>query len=277
MALWLNRAGQHGEYEQRFLSDNRIYCTWGALSCDLSKIADKTELFEVLGEFYPDAKPGTLRNWVGQVWAFAHEMAIGDWVILPSKMKAAIHVGEIRGPYVFDPKAEDHYYHHHEVRWIATNIPRSNFAQDLLYSFGAFMTICRIERNDAEKRVRAMGACGWKSTGPALPPGQEEEIDLEEMARDQIAKLVIRKFKGYGMTVLIDAILRAQGYTTFRSPEGPDKGIDILARPAPRRPQAWDRDGRPGRFRDARPRSAGCPSLSGWPFRQQRKGPQGGP
>jgi len=32
---------------------------------------------------------------------------------------------------------------------------------------------------------------------------------------------------------LIDAILQAQGYSTFVSPEGPDKGVDILAAPGP--------------------------------------------
>ena len=31
------------------------------------------------------------------------------------------------------------------------------------------------------------------------------------------------------MARLVDSILRAQGYTTYVSPEGPDKGIDILA------------------------------------------------
>lgn len=30
------------------------------------------------------------------------------------------------------------------------------------------------------------------------------------------------------MAQLVDAVLIAQGYTTYRSPEGPDKGIDIL-------------------------------------------------
>ncbi|HLC06599.1 MAG TPA: restriction endonuclease [Candidatus Babeliales bacterium] len=31
----------------------------------------------------------------------------------------------------------------------------------------------------------------------------------------------------------MEAILQAQGYTTYRSPEGPDRGIDILAAPGP--------------------------------------------
>ena len=35
------------------------------------------------------------------------------------------------------------------------------------------------------------------------------------------------------MARLVGAILEAQGYTTLVSPEGPDKGIDILAAPGP--------------------------------------------
>ena len=62
---------------------------------------------------------------------------------------------------------------------------------------------------------------------------QEGLTDLEQLAKDQIAKYLIRRFKGHGMARLVEAILQAQGYSTYRSPEGPDKGIDILAAPGP--------------------------------------------
>jgi restriction system protein len=71
---------------------------------------------------------------------------------------------------------------------------------------------------------------GPEPSGTALPP---ETVDLERLARDQIAKLIIAKFKGHGMARLVEAILRAQGYVTWLSPEGPDKGVDILAAPGP--------------------------------------------
>ena len=28
MAVWLSRAGKHGEYKQKFLQENRVYITW---------------------------------------------------------------------------------------------------------------------------------------------------------------------------------------------------------------------------------------------------------
>lgn len=59
----------------------------------------------------------------------------------------------------------------------------------------------------------------------------EGVVDLERMARDQIAEIIQREFTGHGLAVLVEALLRVQGYHTYRSQEGPDKGIDILAAP----------------------------------------------
>ncbi|MBW1716642.1 MAG: restriction endonuclease [Deltaproteobacteria bacterium] len=240
MAIWLFRAGKLGEYENKFLTENRIYLTWDKLNVDLEQVKDKTALYDVLKEYYPNAKPGAIRNWTGQVWPIAHEIEKGDWVVLPSKLKSSIHIGEVIGPYIHKPNAQDPFFHYRQVNWFAKDIPRSNFDQDLLYSLGAFMTVCRIRRNNAEKRIREMAKTRWKATsypGELFPASDDEEtgspVDLEEYAKDQIAKFLIIKFKGHGMTLLIEAILKAKGYVTYRSPEGPDKGIDILAAPEP--------------------------------------------
>jgi len=143
MALWLVRAGRHGDYEKKFLDENRVYLTWEGLSHDL----------------------------------------------------------------------------------------------------GAVKTICRVKRNDAEKRIHQMASNDWKaSTAVPSPKNVAEEDsadtgdgleDLGQAARDQIAKLIVARFQGHGMARLVDAVLRATGYTTFLSPAGPDKGIDILAAPGP--------------------------------------------
>jgi restriction system protein len=58
-------------------------------------------------------------------------------------------------------------------------------------------------------------------------------VDLEQLAGDQITKLVHRLYSGHGLARLVAAILEAQGYTTHVSPPGPDKGVDILAAPDP--------------------------------------------
>jgi len=244
MAVWLVRAGAHGEYEQKFIQDERVYVTWDGLDTNLALLTDKSQLVEEMQRWYPDSKHKAILNWVSQVWPFAHGMKTDDLVVVPLKSQRAIYIGRITGSYHYEPKGPDPFYHWRPVKWVGEAIPRSHFGQDLLYSFGAFMTICRIQRNNAEERIHLMMKKGWQpeaSIEAAKLPGEitdsdvaeTEDADLEEMARDQIARFIEARFKGHELTRLVEAILRAQGYTTYRSPEGADGGVDILVGAGP--------------------------------------------
>jgi restriction system protein len=242
MAVWLVRAGKHGEHEHKFFEDKRVYVTWDRLAADLSKMSDRPAVVGEMRKLYPNAKQKQLQNWAAQVWAFARSMTIGDLVAMPLKSQRAIAIGEITGAYQFDPAGPNPYFHYRTVKWIET-VPRQKIPQDLLYSLGSVLTICRIQRNDAEARFAAMRKSGWKPEGPLGPSpvagddADDEELeadhDLEAAAKDQIARLINARFKGHGLTRLVDAILRAQGYTTYLSPEGADGGADILAGSGP--------------------------------------------
>lgn len=236
MAIWLIRAGSHGEYEQKFIQENRVYVTWDELDLDLSKLQQRGELSAAMAQRYPDAKPKAILNWVSQVWPFAHEMHKGDLVVLPLKTQPAVYIGEITGDYCAEQTGPNPFFHWRSVKWIGEAVPRTHFGKDLLFSFGAFLTICRIQRNNAEHRIAAMRADGWKAETAAAPvkasissDDAAADTDLDELARDQIAALVSARFKGHGLTRLVEGILKAQGYTTYRSPEGADGGADILA------------------------------------------------
>lgn len=241
MAVWLVRAGKHGEYEQKFIDEKRIYLTWDTFDVDVSKLPDRAALTVEMESHYPDVKPKTITNWTSQVWRFSRDLAVGDMVFVPLKTQPAIQIGEVTGDYRFEPGGPDPFFHWRSVKWIGEAIPRANFGQDLLYSLGAFLTVCRITRNNAEGRLEAMRANGWKPEA-ALPPaqaidGEEDDeavaTDLRLLAEDQIARLIDSKFKAHNLTRLVDAILRAQGYKTYVSPEGADGGADILAGSGP--------------------------------------------
>jgi len=238
MALWLVRAGKHGEHETRFFGDGRIYLTWNALSNDLSGVKDAKGVREILQAASPDFTTARISNHTGQVSAFLFGMKPGDHLAVPRKGKGAFAIGEITGCYVYEGKADMPYRHARSVKWLNLDVPRSSFDQDLLFSLGAIMTICQVNKENAEARVLALlkapGAVGKaKPTEPSKPDAAEEFPDLERLAQDQIAKFVIRKFKGHDMARLVEAVLKAQGYATYASPPGPDKGVDILAAPGP--------------------------------------------
>ena len=243
MATWLIRAGAHGEYEQKFIEESRVYVTWDGLDVDVAKMGERSDLFRAMEKRYPENKPKKISNNVSQIWPFAHTIQKGDLVVLPLKKQRAIQIGEIISDYHFEPKGPDPFYHWRSIKWIGDAIPRANFGKDLLNTFGAFLTICRVERNNAEARIIAMRANGWKPetiasiTRQAVVGNDELEqmadVDLEEKSRDQIARLIGARFKGHALARLVEAILNAQGYTTYRSPEGADGGADILAGAGP--------------------------------------------
>lgn len=240
MAIWLMRAGQHGEHENRFLDEGRAYLTWEGSNRDLSKVATLDDMYLVVAELYPGSSAGKIGNHGRQIYAFTHRIQKDDWVVMPSKTKPVINIGKVTSDYHFDPKATDPYFHWRSIDWFARDIPRSTFDKDLLYSLGAFMTVCRIQRNDAEARIKALAQAKWKKSAVPIPQSVAEgdteieaPLDLAEIARDQIANLIRSKFKGHGLERLVEAVLKAQGYTTYHSPEGADRGVDLLAAPGP--------------------------------------------
>ena len=103
---------------------------------------------------------------------------------LPLKTQAAIAIGKVEGEYEFKEIA-DNIKHIRRVKWLKT-IPRSAFDQDILYSFGSLLTVCQIERNDAENRVKKL----LQGVELELPEEAKEIIDTGEYAKDQIVKYI---------------------------------------------------------------------------------------
>lgn len=244
MAVWLVRAGGNGERENFALENKVAVIGWDKMP-DMSALTTREALLSKLDEVYPEVKPKTRLNWRSQIWPFIAGIQKGDLVALPLKHRPAIAFGKVLGDYKFDPSAPTDAQHQRSVDWFA-EVPRSAISQDLLYSLGAFMTVCRMTRNDAEARLMAIAngardpALGstWKGSGTdkvieEVEPVAEAEVDLEEISRDQIRNLLYAKFKGHGLARLVGAVLQAQGYQVTVSPEGADGGVDVIAGSGP--------------------------------------------
>jgi len=229
MAVWLVRAGKHGEHEQFALDNGVVLIGWQAMP-DLSKVKAREEVDAAYQKAYPGAGTGRRANHVGQFWAFVHRIQAGDLVVLPGKRGSTIAIGKVTGPYKYRKDIPDS-PHTRPVEWLQKEIPRTKFEQDLLYTLGSAMTVCQVERNNAEVRIRALVE---GKTPPVVEPNGGEEIpDIEQVARDQITKFIERRFKGHDMARLVEAVLLAEGYLTQRSDPGPDGGADILAGTGP--------------------------------------------
>ena len=225
MAVWLCRAGRIGEHEARFFEDNKIYYTFEEVSLPLSSFGSLRDLQEYFLRVIPSLKRNSASNFAGQGNTFCNKMEAGDWVITPSKTSPGLlHIAEILGDYAFDENAEGAYRHSRTVKWFA-KMHREQFDQDIQSSFGALMTICKIQQ---EGRVRQtvssfLSSADCTSIFPPPPP------DLALLSLDTISDYIIQNYKGHGLARLIEAILKAKGFTVFRSPKGADHGVDLLA------------------------------------------------
>jgi restriction system protein len=102
MAVWMVRAGRHGEREDTALDNNLAVVGWYELP-DLSSINTREQMEEQLRVTYPDIKPAVLYNNVGQLWAFCGRIQVGDLIALPLKTRSAIAIGRVTGPYTYRP------------------------------------------------------------------------------------------------------------------------------------------------------------------------------
>ena len=121
----------------------------------LEAAKDYDAVFKIVEDSLPGAKPRAIGNIAGQLWAFALAMKEGDIVVLPRKLTSQIAIWP-RDRTVSISKVGGGLRHTRPVEWVRPDVPRTAFEQDLLYSFGAFMTVCNISRNDAERRVAAV-------------------------------------------------------------------------------------------------------------------------
>jgi restriction system protein len=238
MAVWLTRAGKHGEDESAALEKGRAIVGWREMPHDVSSIESYEEMKKKHLEAFPDMSPKAIMNNAAQLWSFTKRIQIGDIAVLPLKTRSAIAIGKVTGNYQY---FEDR--HTRPVQWIRDDVPRGSLGQDLLYSLGAFMTVCEIKRNNAEMRIQSvMNGQPDPNLGPAPPPKIPDVptdddlsrkdhtfVDLQEQAFDQIRMMIESKFKGHNLARLVEAILNARGYYTYRSTEGSDGGVDILA------------------------------------------------
>jgi len=236
--VYLVRGGRFGEDED-YAFENGLAIIGFRGFPSLANLGDYPAVSNLVTVAQPELKPRAAGN-SGQLWAFSVAMKEGDIVVLPRKLTSQIALGRVKGPYQY-LKIGEEFRHVRPVEWIRLDIPRTTFEQDLLYSFGAFMTVCTITRNNAEVRVGAV-LDGKPDPGPVIGGqgigGQRgiaddsetvSDSDLPQLAQDQIIAHIQTRFAGHALASLVDAVLCAEGWETRVSPPGPDGGMDILA------------------------------------------------
>lgn len=114
------RGGREGELEEAAIAEGAVLLRWTQMP-DLTPITDRDELSALVRATYPLERDGTLRSWVGQLWALRSRMAVGDRVVLPRKGEPVAALGVIDGPYEHRPGV-----HLRRVRWDDAHVARDD-------------------------------------------------------------------------------------------------------------------------------------------------------
>jgi restriction system protein len=225
--IWGIHAGKTGDADSLFTEKNVMAIGWPEVG-DLSKLpSDWDKLKKRVADTYPDAKPGAIPVFAGQLWRFAKEVAEGDLVVYPSKAQNKIFLGAIKGPYTYQPKTNAAYPNMRAVKWIK-EFSRTSFTQGALYEAGAAMSLFQIKNYAEEFRSALEGK--HKTLEPVTndPTVAMVAEEVEQTTRDFILKRLSQDLKGLPLEDFIVNLLQAMGYYA-RLTKKNEPSIDVIA------------------------------------------------
>jgi restriction system protein len=226
---WMVRAGEGGQRIDEFAKG---LVTVGWPEAGEIKDASQRDLRLRLLSVYPHSKPGAVQNTASVLWRFAREVKVGDIVVTSDPAKREYLVGEIASDYRFEPKRKEH-PHVRDVTW-QHRVSRDVLGVATRNSLGSTLTLFMIP-DDALADLQAAA----KSKKTADVPGglADKKAELEQSNEDAAQEAIelvqdkILELDDKEMQELAAAVLRAMGYRTRVSPQGPDRGVDVLASP----------------------------------------------
>ncbi|MFG3558655.1 restriction endonuclease [Micromonospora sp. NPDC047557] len=214
---------------------------------DLSQATTRESVGELVRAGFPESGAGLVANYTGQLWALRERIATGDLVVLPMTNSGQIAMGRVTGGYEYRSDPDPDRRHGRPVKWLRTDVPRTAIKQDLLYTLGAFLTICEVSRNDGAWRMTQVLATGHD---PGARPAHAKNaakladdvpqagdvvadepvvVDVERYARDRITSAVIQQYAGHKLEHLVAAVLGAEGFTCMVTKASGDGGVDVFA------------------------------------------------
>lgn len=231
MTVWVVRAGSRGEGEEFALDGGMAGIGFG-LRMNVTEFANRDDLRDhLINDFYGESSARTAASTARQLWSLANEIRIGDMIVLPRKRPRVVAVGTVAGAYQYRPDLDTP--HVLAVDWKARDIPREDFDQDLLYSFGGLATVYRVRASDAKARIEQIMADHLAGPpgdgGDAVADDETFQVDLEEQISDRILDRIRQMYSGVRLEYLVASILRASGYNALETRQGPDGGIDVVA------------------------------------------------
>ena len=231
--MWMVRAGEGARLFDHFMSKNIVAVGWCSLDSDIANIKTRDEMARRMKQAYPELRKHQLSSQTGQIYRFAAEFGIGDYVLSYDSKERKYPVGKITSDYQYKKGICEDYAHYRQVEWLGT-INRDDISTSTRNSLGAISTIFEIKDSAKDEVLRLL-----RGEKPIIeePSETAAEEDLETIREDivdkskEFIKDKIMALDWEEMQELVAGILRAMGFKTRVSDPGPDRGKDITASP----------------------------------------------
>jgi len=229
-AMWMIRAGRGGMLFDDFKENGIVKIGLPRIG-DLSNFRSRSAITEELDSKFPEWSKGKRGIWAGQLYRFAHKIEVGDDSLTYDPSRRVYLLGTVESDYIHDTSQPEGWTCVRRINWRG-EIDRDNLSVSTKNSLGAISSLFRIP-TDAASEILSAKEGGVKKEEVEADAESEEDIlfrDIETRALEFIQDR-INRLDWEEMQQLVAGLLRAMGYKTLVSPDGPDRGKDIVASP----------------------------------------------
>ena len=236
---WVVRAGRNADHVDDFRANSVVAIGWseaGDFPIDISD-EDMTALFD---RIYASAKPRARRVHQAQVRRFQTEVKKGDRVATYDPMLRVYLLGTVGAGPAWRGGVLPRSF---KVKWTHQTL-RDELSEKTRHGLGSIATFFRASE-DASRELWEKARSISGSVEDATPPpaseisqltetDTDEDSELREDVLERADQLIEDRIVGLDwrqMQDLVAGVLRAMGYQTTVSADGPDRGVDIFASP----------------------------------------------
>jgi restriction system protein len=229
--MWKVNAGRRSVLAHEFLNRSMVAIGWKEAG-DYSKVQTYDEIHHMVVAAYPDKTDRQNQVSAGQMWRFINEIQVGDPILTYDPNDRLYHLGKVVGPAQFVPQDVEALPVQRKVEWSAT-VSRDSLSDAARGKLGAILTLFKLAPSaTAELNALADGKAVEAVEDVEEGIGLAESVDpfdgLEELAIERVKDRLL-SLDWYQMQEIVASLLRALGYRTKVSPNGPDRGKDIIA------------------------------------------------
>lgn len=227
---WMVRAGEGGRLFEDF-EKGYIAVGWGSLG-DITPLDTREKINDAYAIAFSDQKPTKRHNAAAMLHKFRNVMAIGDIAITYDPQSRQYLVGEVVGDYEYSPDVVGDYPQVRKMRWLG-KVPRDALKSKARNSLGSTLTLFSLRDFVIDELMAVIE--GRQPVQSEIEEDLDEELTetkedtvnrSKELIKDRITSLDADE-----MEELVAAVFRGMGFRARVSPQGPDRGVDVLASP----------------------------------------------